>query len=416
MTLNRPAKTHSDISVFLLACFSFFLFSFLPSQCFSFQASLLEKIDNGGYAYMSSYQHVRDYKGDTLFTPASTLKILTHLAALKILGPQHRFATGFYLDKKNNLYIHGGGAPALVSENISHIAQQLQILGLQKINKLILDTSLFQLEGMVHGSQNSTNPYDTGNGSLCVNFNSLSILVQENGVIISGEPQTPSLPIMQKIGRHLGTGLHRINIDAFPSTGDLPNSSRYTGELFLAFLGKHGVASSGIIEEGNIPSDAKNIYTYYSDQTVQTLVEMNLKFSNNFIANQLFLAVGIKKMGYPATWDKARQSLTAFSREEIGINKKDVYIMEGSGLSRENAITPRAMLKILLEFRPWAHLLPTRKAIKIKSGTLEGVYCYAGYFQYRNRLDPFVLLLNQKKNNRDRLFEILFEEYRVRRK
>ena len=70
---------------------------------------------------------VSDSHGRTLFSknadhrlvPASTLKILTALAALHYLGPDHRFITEFYMDHNNNLFVKGYGDPLLISEVIA---------------------------------------------------------------------------------------------------------------------------------------------------------------------------------------------------------------------------------------------------------------------------------------------------------
>jgi len=55
--------------------------------------------------------------------PASTLKLLTALAALHTLGPDYRFVTDFYLDEDSNLKIKGFGDPLMISETISLIAE-----------------------------------------------------------------------------------------------------------------------------------------------------------------------------------------------------------------------------------------------------------------------------------------------------
>ncbi|MBT8354631.1 MAG: hypothetical protein KJO60_08920, partial [Desulfofustis sp.] len=51
-------------------------------------------------------------------------------------------------------------------------------------------------------------------------------------------------------------------------------------------------------------------------------------------------------------------------------------------------------------------LLSETEHILLKSGTMTGVYGYAGYFSSGENLDPFIILLNQKINNRDRLLKL----------
>ena len=64
------------------------------------------------------------------------------------------------------------------------------------------------------------------------------------------------------------------------------------------------------------------------------------------------------------------------------------------------------MITALQKFAPYKELLPVKNGIPIKSGTLTGVYCYAGYLPQQQDA-PFVILLNQPQNNRDEILQIL---------
>ena len=69
------------------------------------------------------------------------------------------------------------------------------------------------------------------------------------------------------------------------------------------------------------------------------------------------------------------------------------------------------MLGILEAFRPYRSLLQEKDGMYIKSGTLTGVYCYAGYFKAGGSSDPFVLMLNQRRNTRQVLLNELHARY-----
>ena len=62
------------------------------------------------------------------------------------------------------------------------------------------------------------------------------------------------------------------------------------------------------------------------------------------MANQLFLAIGVKQFGFPATWQKSRRAMDDFISHSLGLTKKQITMVEGSGLSKKNLITPEAML------------------------------------------------------------------------
>jgi D-alanyl-D-alanine carboxypeptidase/D-alanyl-D-alanine-endopeptidase (penicillin-binding protein 4) len=352
------------------------------------------------------------YREGELFIPASTIKILTCLVALENLGKDYRFETHFFLDEKKNLYIKGYGDPFLTSETILEMAGKLRGLGISQLGSLYIDNSSFALSEGTAGSENSTNPYDAPNGALAVNFNALPILVAKDGTVSSGEPQTPFIPMMAAIGAQLGPGFHRVNVNAFPHPGQKKPSLRYAGELISAQLIRSGIRIQKSFSNKTAPAILKPIYIHSGKKNLEEIVRECLKYSNNFIANQLFLACGVKDFGLPATWGKSRQSFNYFTRTVLDIPPNQLKVEEGSGLSRDNRISPAALVKVLDRFRPYSSLLTIQKNIFVKSGTLRGVFCYAGYFFENHNLAPFAILLNQPKNSRNDILKSLFAKLR----
>jgi len=369
-------------------------------------------VASGGYLVSSNGSIINQHNIHTSFIPASIIKIATSLVALECLGPSHHFTTEFYLDSNATLYIKGYGDPFLTSEYIKDIAHSLKERGIKQIKGITIDDSTYRLASSAEGAEGSDNPYDAPNGGLAVNFNSLALRVSSDGAVFSGEPQTPLLPLSKSIGMQLEPGNHRINVSAFPSSGEVNNSLRYTGELFNAFFTSAGILTSGDIKPGLVDRNCRLIYTFTSPKSVMDLVKDCLKFSNNFIANQLFLSCGIKMFGYPATWEKGIHAMYTTLERDFGIDCRGMKIYEGSGLSRRTSVSPYFMSTILEMFRPFRHLLPLRDSISIKSGTLTDVYCYAGYFISNDRADPFVIMLNQTENTRERVLMTLYQNYK----
>jgi D-alanyl-D-alanine carboxypeptidase/D-alanyl-D-alanine-endopeptidase (penicillin-binding protein 4) len=373
-------------------------------------------LDNGGYAVQRGGRLVAGGNIDQPLIPASILKIATGLAALHILGPEFHFITNFFITPANDLYIEGHGDPFLVSEEVSVIVERLQSAGLQKVRDIILDDTAFRLTGPADGAGCTDNPYDAENSALAVNFNTVYFSKEPNGTIRSAEPQTPTIPLMVELGTHLDPGEYRVSV----TTGrkDARNVGRYVGELFRASLEEKGIACSGSIRRQRVPAGLAPVYAHRSSTSVQEGIEKLLRYSNNFIANQLFLACGAEQAGPPATWEKSRRTLQRFLQEEMGLDDRSIIMVEGSGLSRRNRTTVRAMLRILAAFAPYGSLLRERPGeglqpkILIKSGTLTGVYSYAGYFMNNSHLDSFVLILNQERNSREQFFKLLTTLYR----
>ena len=136
-----------------------------------------------------------------------------------------------------------------------------------------------------------------------------------------------------------------------------------------------------------------------------------LRYSNNFIANQLFLTLGAQASGYPATAEAARtalqRQLAELYGDGFGSDPQSLLMLEGSGLSRDQRSSAAGMMRILEVFEPYADLLPETDGVLRKSGTLTGVYNFAGYIRGPEGLYPFVILTNQSINNRAEILRLL---------
>lgn len=341
---------------------------------------------------------------DQPLVPASVLKIATVLSALRILGPAYRFRTEFYTDAQDNLYIKGFGDPTLMSEEITAIVEQLRRQGLRRVQTLFIDTSAFALETQVPGQENSERSYDAPVGPVSVNFNSVPLRKDATGRIESGEPWTPILPIMQELGQERPPGQYRVNICAQGCDPDA-RMAQYAGELFTTLLQQAGVAVAAMGGVRAVPAQERQLlYAHESTQMLREISNSLLHYSSNFMANLVFLTCGAKQFGYPATWKKAQQAVHLELVRQLGAPAASIVQVEGAGLSRQNRVTARAMLQLLAQFRPHADLLKKEHGTAIKTGTLTGVYNYAGYLPGGK---AFVILLNQQANNRAALLERL---------
>ena len=341
-------------------------------------------------------------KQNSLLVPASVQKYATALAALHFFGSQFRFSTEFYMDQNNELGIRGHGDPFLVSEEWQKIAAQLSELpAVPKISQgLFFDTSLFEENIQIPGLKYSLNPYDARNGALVVNFNTVNLKVDKNGAISSAEEQTPLTPFAKHLGKKLPSGIHRVSIP--PDSG-----FAYAGELLQTIFLRHGLSfKNRKVSLRQVSSAAQLVYRHYNNLNLQDLIAGMMLYSNNFTANQLLLTTGMKRFGSPASLKKGRLAVEEYLTKELGISADQFRIAEGSGISRKNRLTPDAVLLLLKAFVPYQHLLPREKKIPYKTGTLRGVYSMAGYLSSSDPL-YFVILLNQQKNHREKIRDIL---------
>ena len=386
--------------------FIFFILVFFSGQsavagCPSFS----DVIVNGAYGVADNNGNLLgSCNPDAPLIPASLIKIPTALVALRVLGGDYRFKTEFYLDSGQNLYIRGFGDPFLISEEVLDILNVLHRQGLEKIQDIFIDDTSFALEHQTPGRESSTNPYDAPVGATAVNFNSVSIRVNTKHRVRSAEPQTPTLPIMKKLGQHKRPGRYLINV-CKGSCDPEEQMAEFTAQLFRAQLKKVGISSAGSYGRKQVPAGARLLYTHKNSKKLDEVLASMLKFSSNFIANLVYLTVGAEKYGYPATWDKANRAVHNGLVSELGPGTANLIVQEeGSGLSRNNRVTVRAMLKVLHRFKPHADLLRIRRKVPVKSGTMKGIYNYAGYLQDGK---PFVILLNQQANTRTAVLDRL---------
>ena len=319
----------------------------------------------------TSGQVVMEKNTATPFVPASILKIFTALTAFHHLGPHYRFETPFCWDEKGNLMVQGQGDPLLISEAWDEIAHTLA-QRLNQVRTIVLDDSYFQRGIHIPGSGQTTNPYDAPLGALCANFNTVFFKQDDSGKIISAEPQTP----ITSLARRRITALN-VKKGRYTFSHRHDDIVRYAGELLAYFIKKNGVAFNGEIVSGLAHCSEASRYVYASRFTLEEAVQKMLEFSNNFLANQLIVALGAHVYGPPGTLAKGVKVMRTFAESELGLDH--ITIVEGSGISRKNRMSAKDMMIVLKAFAPYRHLLAHDGAFRYKTGTLSGIRTRAGY-------------------------------------
>ncbi len=340
--------------------------------------------------------------------PASTLKLATALAALHYLGEDWRPKTEFYLSPDNDLTVRGYGDPFLVSEEWETIAANLsRVSGLPRtLRQLRLDPSAFSPEIRIPGRKPLNNPSYARNGALVANFNTVHVTVKPDGTLVSAEPQTPLTPVCRRRSSGLPPGNHRVNL-----SGDPGAALAYAGEMLQAFLEPRGFVFREGIGRGQVTGDDRLVYTHRNSRSLREILGAMMLYSNNFTANQLLLVMGMEQKGEPASLDKGLTLLRAYLAGQLAIPPFMFHVVEGSGISRENRIHPKALITLTRAFFPYRSLLTLQDGVQVKTGTLRGVYSMAGILDIERPLF-FAIMLNQKKNHRKRILSVLLRELR----
>jgi D-alanyl-D-alanine carboxypeptidase/D-alanyl-D-alanine-endopeptidase (penicillin-binding protein 4) len=346
---------------------------------------------------------------DALRIPASTLKVLTALSAFHYLGEDYRFRTEFYLDDMANLTIKGYGDPLLISEAIARCCGVLVPI-LQKkigaIRDIRYDDSFFTGLMVPGATPASTEPYDSPNGALCANFNTVNFLRTSEGVLISAEPQTPLLPFLSRPIQASGLDRGRILLNN-------DDSRAYAAHLFRHFIEKKGLPVTGRVVQGHAPSPEKDpVYTFQSPFSLNDIVSRLLEYSNNFIANQLVLTMGARVHGAPGTLGKGVLTLEGYLRTQALDGR--VVVAEGSGLSRNNRISARDMDRLLKAFESRFFLMKKTGNVYYKTGTLNGISTRIGYITGPRGIEHrFVVFCNSPGTSSEKIVRLLIQSLKV---
>ena len=386
-------------------------------------AVVIRPLDSGGIAASEN--------AGTAMSPASTMKLVTTWSALNLLGPAYSWRTEVYATAPvvggaldGTLVFRGGGDPTLVIENLWLLVQRLRDTGLRELRgDVLLDRSAFapvtydpdEFDG------SGDRAYNAGPDALLVNFKALSfdfVPDPEAGVArIVPVPQMAGMkftPTVRGTAGACGDWRGQLRGDVsnplapvFGGTYPLACGTRtwhvnaleptpYFAAVFRALWEAGGGRWSGTIREGTLPPGARLLASRDSKPLAEVIRDIN-KFSNNVMARQLFLTLGMEGAGRPATTANAAQAVRAFLASR-GQAAPELVLESGSGLSRRERIAPANLASLLVD--AWrSPLMPelvaslpitgvdgttrTRRAAEgaahIKTGMLEGVRAIAGY-------------------------------------
>jgi D-alanyl-D-alanine carboxypeptidase/D-alanyl-D-alanine-endopeptidase (penicillin-binding protein 4) len=318
-------------------------------------------------------------RANRALTPASNQKILTAIAALSAFGPTHQFVTQIYADAPPDaeggvdvLAIRGGGDPSLTSEQYWRLAANLRLLGIRKIrNGLLLDASAFDSERW-HPSwgQTSARAYHAPVAALSANYSAFSATVEAGAkpgdpVRVLLDPPVSHLRLNNraktgnsKAGRSLAVDRMRSGgIEEVVVSGTVRAASkakayqrsvldpvRYAGSVFRAQLEANGIAVGGENRLGVVP-ESMVLLDEFEGKSLADAVQLFLKYSNNTMGEMLVKALGVRSAGV-GSWSTGIAAVRA-ELERLGIDVAGLSIVDGSGLSYQNRVTPRALVSAL---------------------------------------------------------------------
>lgn len=319
---------------------------------------------------------------DLRFMPASNMKLVTSGAYLSLVGMQAPFTTRVVtasrLDDngvlRGDLALVGGGDPLLDTAALKGLAEAVKRAGVNAVSgRIIGDASVFEEQRYGDGWSWDDMPYYYSVPVAGLNAN-------ENVVRVTAVPGrragdlvrvTRALaPPWQKvrvtaltaakgaasslnIGRELVHDVVRVDgalaleapeADRKPEPISVEEPPRYAAWLFRKCLAEAGVAVPGGWAAGAAPRNGRTLAEHTGAAAADLMKSLN-KPSDNLVAECLLRRIGLVK-GKAGSAVAGRTAVTEWLKS-IGVIDRDVAMFDGSGLSRQNLVTPRAIVTLL---------------------------------------------------------------------
>lgn len=333
------------------------------------------------------------------FIPASNVKLLTTAAALLQLGSQFRIRTSVYgtgkIPNLKTLKIIGKGDPSLTTEQLKILAKQLRQKGVRQVSNVVVEEGYFKQSGINYSWEweDLFFAYATSVNSLILNENvvTLTLVPQqrdrplklewsdpiaarqwqvENNTLTTAEEISSNLEIQGIFGDSILNIQGKLANNSAPDPWNLSivNPSQYFLESFLKILIDEGIQ----VERGKIITNSgKNSLetelAFVESKPLTILLQETNQESNNLFAESLLQILGSES--------NSKTGLEAIKEEltKLGVNPDSYSLVDGSGLSRHNLVSPEAIvqtLKLIAKTKE-SETYQNSLAVAGESGTLE---------------------------------------------
>ncbi|MCK5664493.1 MAG: D-alanyl-D-alanine carboxypeptidase/D-alanyl-D-alanine-endopeptidase, partial [Thiotrichaceae bacterium] len=395
-----------------------------------------------------------------LFMPASSIKILTAIAALSFLGPDYQYHTeALTLNPPNrwgtidNIYIHFDGDPLLTAEDINNFAQQISSQGIKKISgNIYIDDTIFDNQPLARGWA-----FDDLN--YCCAAPISPIMVGGNCFLVKlTAPEKPNQPsdlttninhvsVINKIhyvtnGGKCSTKIGVTNKNQYSLSGCMGHKERthfpfainnlrlYIKELLVEQLRNNNIKLKGSIDFKKTPEyGSLNVLAKHQSEPLSEIIKPLLKNSDNSIANMIYKKIGHEYFKKPATWKNSAEAVTNILQSKSKINLDEITLDDGSGVSRYNFVSPDFLVTALTQVyhdqsirqvfidalaEPGAdgslkkRMLNLKERIFAKTGGMKGAVSLAGYIKTKTRgMVAFAIIINGFIDKPKNHFEIV---------
>ncbi|MGZ4034820.1 MAG: D-alanyl-D-alanine carboxypeptidase/D-alanyl-D-alanine endopeptidase [Bacteroidia bacterium] len=414
--------------------------------------------------------------------PASVMKVLTTGAALSILGPGYHFYTTIQYDGtidpatkilNGNIYIHGGGDPALGAETFGSSIDTVKKQWVTAIKKAGIDSISGSIIGDAQCFDNDPIPigwtwgdiqsdYGTGPCGLNIHENLYELLLtasKDGNINIKTNPAIPGMKLYNQVLHNPTIPKSYAYVQGAPfqfertvfgevsseliEHGSIPDPALFCAQLLKAALQRSGVgvrdsvSTMRLMRLNNIKTEKKEsrkIIASYSSPSLDDLVYHTNQVSQNFYAESMLRAIALKQSGYGNTASGVNSIYEYLKSKNVDLH--GLCMVDGCGLSRMNSVSTHQLVEILRVYAKDPNVFPSfyrslpiagesgtiRKLadgtladgnLRAKSGTMSRVKSYAGYVKTKSgKMLCFAMIGNNTQWNEIELkfkFEKLFE-------
>ncbi|MCC5829037.1 MAG: D-alanyl-D-alanine carboxypeptidase/D-alanyl-D-alanine-endopeptidase [Phycisphaeraceae bacterium] len=321
---------------------------------------------------------------DELLIPASNMKLVTSLTAMSVLGDDFRFHTRLTTHRsetgKLRLVVIGDGDPAFCDRDLLR-ANGLRVedildawveavvrQGIRQVDELIIDDRVFD-RAFYHPRWNPDDYLRRSWAEVAgLNFhgNTLDVMAQPTSPGNPVQVQVhPAVPFLRQTNQATTGATDLFRINRSPTGNDLTfgGSLRHRraapfeitvhdapmlfGRLYADRLQARGIEVKEVrrpdVDE-RLP-EGQLLAQYFSPMA--SLIKRINTDSQNMFAESLVKRMGHQFTGSPGSWETGAAAMRDDLRRRLGTAAAAIRISDGSGLSRDNAITARNLTRLL---------------------------------------------------------------------
>lgn len=351
---------------------------------------------------------IYEHRAHQPMIPASNMKLVTSAAAINLLGPDFEFKTRVGLSA-DSLIIIGSGDPLLGDREtdkrygrqphwlLEDIASRLLIKGINSIQDIIVDTSIFDDE-RVHPTWPPNlllQRYACEVSGLNYNGNcvEISVINRQGKTLLLLEPKTNYLRLINETVATTSTEnwfsvtrgatpvvlrvIGKVKSQAGPYSVSVANPALFFGTLLKEHLIKKGIKVEGEVKEETFSTERDfDLLAEYRTPLLDVLRRVN-KDSFGLAAEALMKILGTLENPEMnrGSWESGRRVISRFLLN-LGLPETEFFIADGSGLSRENRLSGYVISSLLhwLYRQPFWPTFESTLAIGGIDGTLESVF------------------------------------------